>query len=491
LRQDEIDLLKRTVAKGCTEDEFALFLWVCRKHRVDPLTRQIYAVKRWLTKHHKDDRGIWVGGEQMTIQMGIDGYRALAARGHGDFGGCDDAEYKWFEPEKKTPALRRIPESATIRMWKKGLDHPVTATAFWEEFAPADLSEGKADFYNRMPKHMLAKCAESLAIRKGYPDMADIYTNEEMTQHSQDFTPGGRQIVGQDGRAPSGRPVTYEAEHRGALDENAAHAHPAGSEKAKQAEEQLRKVEEEDAKLKSAVPKAAVPQDPIDVKPEQAQQTGPLLKIETVGPDEFIVRGDVQDCYPMVEHFCKFTDGWWRCNLAALKEMQSLQEKFKFRIEVQPIGQTSSGDRAAAAKAEPAPAKAGSPSSSGRKAETASAGSRAAGPSPEPVLVSGVIDRVFSTTTQNKAPMRQVTILFPDKKKPTYGCFDKALFDSLDKAKGAIEAYVTSSGKYQNLVGLKRIVTTEGVRNFDFVDGKSVPVIQNRDREAGSKTLWE
>jgi hypothetical protein len=71
----------------------------------------------------------------------------------------------------------------------------------------------------------------------------------------------------------------------------------------------------------------------------------------------------------------------------------------------------------------------------------------------------------------------------PDKKKPTFGCFQAKLFAYLDAAKGAIEALTTVNGKYLNLVGLKRIVTTKGVVDFDE-DGIT-PVIQ-RNREAGT-----
>jgi phage recombination protein Bet len=201
LRHEEIELLKRTVAKGVTDDEFALFLWVARKHKLDPLTRQLHCVKRWSNKHHEEERPaegggtfkVWVGGFQMTIQMGIDGYRSLAGRDHKDFGGCDEPEY--VMSENKTPAGKPIPEKATIRLWKKGLEHPVIGVAYWDEFAPADLNDSQAFMWKKMPRHMLAKCAEALAIRKGYPELSDIYTDEEFHQAKEDFTESGRQIT--------------------------------------------------------------------------------------------------------------------------------------------------------------------------------------------------------------------------------------------------------------------------------------------------------
>ena len=191
LSRDEIDLLKRTVAKGTTDDEFKLFLWVCRKHKLDPLTRQVHCVRRFLQRHHQEQDGQgkpqWVGGYQMSIQMGIDGYRALAGRDHHDFGGCDEPEFEYEGTEKRTPV------KATIRLWKKGLEHPVVGVAYWDEYAPK-MESDSAFFWRKMPRHMLAKCAEALAIRKGYPELSDIYTDEEMHQAGDDFTPEGRQF---------------------------------------------------------------------------------------------------------------------------------------------------------------------------------------------------------------------------------------------------------------------------------------------------------
>ena len=201
LSREEVDLLKRTVAKGTSDDEFALFLWVARKHKLDPLTRQLHCVMRWLNKHHEEEKKsadggtfkVWVGGFQMTIQMGIDGYRSLAARDHSDFGGCDEPEFEMSD--EKSPAGKPLPVKCTIRLWKKGLEHPVVGVAYWDEFAPKDLTDSQAFMWKKMPRHMLAKCAEALAIRKGYPELSDIYTDEEMHQAKDDFTESGRQIT--------------------------------------------------------------------------------------------------------------------------------------------------------------------------------------------------------------------------------------------------------------------------------------------------------
>ena len=59
LTPSQIELIKRTVAKGATDDELDMFLHFCKQAGVDPLRKQAHFIvrKRWdkdANKHIRD-----------------------------------------------------------------------------------------------------------------------------------------------------------------------------------------------------------------------------------------------------------------------------------------------------------------------------------------------------------------------------------------------------------------------------------------------------
>lgn len=165
---DQIETIKDVFCKGLSNDEFKIFLYSCERTGLDPFCRQIYAVKR------KDNK---LGREVMTIQTGIDGYRAIADR-TGLYAPGSKPTFTYDAQGKPLSAT-----SYVKKLTKDGTWHTVEAEAFYDEYVQTTYDGRPVAMWNKMVRTMLAKCAESLALRKAFPSqLSGIYTQDEMQQ---------------------------------------------------------------------------------------------------------------------------------------------------------------------------------------------------------------------------------------------------------------------------------------------------------------------
>ena len=177
--------VRSVLAPELSDDELKLFAMVATRSGLDPFAKQVYAVKR---------KG------RVTFQTGIDGYRSIAAR-TGLYDGQDEPEYGPIcQCGDSRPAGH--PECATVRVYRKGVGRPIAATAYWHEYVPAAGTSGEGDvMWRRMPRVMIAKVAEALALRKAFPYDperregigADLYTADEMAQAGRSEAPAAPQ----------------------------------------------------------------------------------------------------------------------------------------------------------------------------------------------------------------------------------------------------------------------------------------------------------
>lgn len=188
----QISLIRRTIANDCNDAEFDLFMAAARSAGLDPFRKQISPLV--FNKNKPDKR-------RMSIITTIDGLRSIAARS-GRYRPDEDEPDFTYEVDEKGPTNPLGLVRAKVRIHTqddRGVWHPVIGVAYWTEFAPISDEWGEDDNgrrrptgkkaldtggnWGRMPRVMLAKCAEAQALRKAFPDdMSGLYEASEFDQ---------------------------------------------------------------------------------------------------------------------------------------------------------------------------------------------------------------------------------------------------------------------------------------------------------------------
>lgn len=186
----QLDLIKRTVAADTNAEEFNLFIAVAQRAQLDPLRKQISAIV--FNKNAKDQ-----SRRRMAIITTIDGLRSIAARSLRYRPDEDEPDFTYDEAAKSDLNPLGLVR-ARVNVYMKDADanewRRVPGVAYWDEFAPieAEWAEGEdgrrrptgaqklSDTWKRMGRLMLAKCAESQALRKAFPeDLSGLYEGAE------------------------------------------------------------------------------------------------------------------------------------------------------------------------------------------------------------------------------------------------------------------------------------------------------------------------
>lgn len=174
----QLELVRRTVAKGATDDQLKMFFHVAQKSGLDPFRKEIYFYK----VPSRD------GGEDTVIMTSRDGFLSIAQRS-GELTGINSASIR----EKDEFSIDYSPDGIRI-------SHKITSAnaatrgplvGAWARVYRAKFTEPTVVFvdnatYNKgmrswktHPDAMLIKCAESIALKKLF-GISGLVSSEEM-----------------------------------------------------------------------------------------------------------------------------------------------------------------------------------------------------------------------------------------------------------------------------------------------------------------------
>jgi|GEM_PF-7036843 len=147
--EQQIDLVKAMCAKDCTNTEFGLLIHLAKTYQLDPLARQIWAVK--------------YGNNPAAIFAGRDGFLAIAHRS-GVFDGMQSGSRKdgnelvgW------------------AKVYRKDYSHPFEVEVYFDEYG----KDARNPLWRTKPRTMLQKVAEAQCLRKAFA-VSGLYSQEEI-----------------------------------------------------------------------------------------------------------------------------------------------------------------------------------------------------------------------------------------------------------------------------------------------------------------------
>lgn len=177
--EEQVDIIRNTVAPDLNDNELKLFLTHAQRTGLDPFSRQIYAFK---------NKG------RVSIGAYIDGLRLIADRTE-KYAPGKETEYE-VDGNGNLIAAR-----AYVQKWMEGPRQfvEVSEVAYMDEFGQGGPTWAK------MPRVMLAKCAEARALRRAFPaELSGLYEKAEEAA-----------IVGNAASAPSSKNAAFNGAIQG------------------------------------------------------------------------------------------------------------------------------------------------------------------------------------------------------------------------------------------------------------------------------------
>jgi phage recombination protein Bet len=170
---EEVGLVQRTMMKGASPDDVALFVATCERTGLDPFAGQIMPSSRRTMKNDS-----WITVWNYIVR--IDGFRKIAV----DTGEYEGQEGPWWcGPDGNWQEIWTGDKpcyAAKVLVHRKGFRTGLAGIAKYSAYVQSKKDGGPNAVWTSLGDHMTAKCAEALALRKAFPnEMAGLYTEDE------------------------------------------------------------------------------------------------------------------------------------------------------------------------------------------------------------------------------------------------------------------------------------------------------------------------
>jgi phage recombination protein Bet len=173
---EQVQLIKDMYARGATDDELKLLMYMSKKYGLDILTKQIWCVKyaNQPAQIYTSRDGFISIAHRIKLPDGrpsLDGFKTTVERIPEGF------SIKYYDKDKSSwqTFTCDFQYVATCTVYRKDMDHPIEITVFEEEY-----STGR-NLWQTKRRTMISKVAESQAFRKAF-DISGLYGEEEMGQ---------------------------------------------------------------------------------------------------------------------------------------------------------------------------------------------------------------------------------------------------------------------------------------------------------------------
>lgn len=204
--KDQIELVKRTVAKNSTDDELQMFLYLAQRYGLDPFQKEIWFIKR----AKKDANGQYdYQNADGIIMTSRDGYLKIA-QNDPDYDGIKSFVVKegdHFEIDAMTDQISHkfgMKRGGIIGAWAIAYHKkrkPVIAFVDFKEY-----NDSRSNIWQKYPSAMIQKVAEVFVLKRQF-SINGLVTQEEIGTSPIDVTP--RLEEHQQDRLPAGREENY------------------------------------------------------------------------------------------------------------------------------------------------------------------------------------------------------------------------------------------------------------------------------------------